>query len=413
MSTLPNPPRLVLEVKARPGIARARPEPPKAEAPKPEAAVTERAKPEAPKPGSAKTEPARTERANTDPPKAAPPKSEPPGAAGGSGPLKTEAARTERARPLPPKAELAQQAAAKSERAAAESKRSELAKLEPPKQEALRPDLPKPDLPKTVDKSKPVEAPNLPPPKPAQLPRREQNLIRALGLKISRVVIDAGHGGHDTGTIGPTGLMEKDLCLDVARRLGDLIAERIGAEVIYTRTTDEFVALEERTALANEKQADLFISIHANSSRLPSARGIETYYLSLRGDREALEVAARENAASSKSIHELQDLVTKIALTEKIAESREFAEQVQKSLFATMARDNGALRNRGVRKAPFVVLIGARMPSVLAEISFLSNPRDEKLLKTAGWRQRVAEALYSGVAGYARTLSRVEVASRD
>ncbi len=253
----------------------------------------------------------------------------------------------------------------------------------------------------------------LAPPKPAQpTSSGERDLIRALGLKISRVVIDAGHGGHDTGTVGPTGLMEKDLTLDIATRLGALITERIGSEVIFTRTDDTFIPLQDRTALANEKGADLFISIHANSSRLRAVRGIETYYLNLTGDREALETAARENAASQKSIHELQDLISKITLTEKISESREFASQVQRSLYSAVSRETGTLRNRGVRTAPFVVLIGARMPSVLAEVSFLSNPRDEKLLKTSAYRQKIAEALYKGLAAYAGTLSQVEVAKK-
>jgi N-acetylmuramoyl-L-alanine amidase len=206
--------------------------------------------------------------------------------------------------------------------------------------------------------------------------------------------------------------MEKDLTLDVATRLGELIRDRIGSDVIYTRGDDTFIPLEQRTALANEKQADLFISIHANSSSLRAVRGIETYYLNLTADREALEVAARENAASQKSIHDLQDVVSKIALTEKISESREFAAQVQRSLYATVSRNNTTLRNRGVRKAPFVVLIGAHMPSVLAEISFLSNTRDERLLKTPAYRQKIAEALYNGVASYARSLSQVEVAAK-
>ncbi len=286
-----------------------------------------------------------------------------------------------------------------------------LAKAELPKSE---PPVKRP-VPRAAEPPAPITQPPTPitQSKPAKLQGREQNLIRALGLKISRVVIDAGHGGHDTGTIGPTGLTEKELALDVATRLGALVSDRIGSEVIFTRAEDVFIPLEERTALANEKQADLFVSVHANSSRLAAARGIETYYLNLTADREALQVAARENAASNKSIHDLQDLVTRITLTEKIAESREFAGQIQRSLYATMARDNGTLRNRGVRKAPFVVLIGARMPSILAEISFLSNPRDEKLLKTAAYRQKIAEALFSGIASYARTLSRVEVASRD
>ncbi len=242
--------------------------------------------------------------------------------------------------------------------------------------------------------------------------RGERSLTRALGLKVARVVIDAGHGGHDTGTIGPTGLMEKELTLDLAHRLGELVSERLGSEVIYTRDDDTFIALEERTAIANEKQADLFISIHANSSRVKTARGVETYYLNFTADAEALEVAARENAASEKSIHDLQDLVKKITLTDKVNESREFALQVQRSLHRTASKDNAALRNRGVRKAPFVVLIGAQMPSVLAEVTFLSNPRDEKLLKGQEARQKLAEALFDGVSAYAQSLSRVEVAAK-
>ena len=242
--------------------------------------------------------------------------------------------------------------------------------------------------------------------------RGERSLTRALGLKVARVVIDAGHGGHDTGTIGPTGLMEKELTLDLAHRLGELVSDRLSSEVIYTRDDDTFIALEERTAIANEKQADLFISIHANSSRVKTARGVETYYLNFTADAEALEVAARENAASEKSVHDLQDLVKKITLTDKVNESREFALQVQRSLHRTASKDNAALRNRGVRKAPFVVLIGAQMPSVLAEVTFLSNPRDEKLLKGQEARQKLAEALFDGVAAYAQSLSRVEVAAK-
>jgi N-acetylmuramoyl-L-alanine amidase len=258
-----------------------------------------------------------------------------------------------------------------------------------------------------------AETVKLAPPKPAQpTSSGERDLVRALGLKVGRVVVDPGHGGHDTGTIGPSGLTEKEITLDIATRLGNLISDRIGSEVIFTRTDDTFIALEDRTGLANEKGADLFISIHANSSRARTVRGIETYYLNLTADPDALEVAARENAASRKSIHELQDLVSKITLTEKVSESREFATQVQRYLYAAAAKENGALRNRGIRKAPFVVLIGARMPSVLAEISFLSNPRDEKLLRTPAYRQKIAEALYNGVANYARGLSRMEVAAK-
>jgi N-acetylmuramoyl-L-alanine amidase len=240
----------------------------------------------------------------------------------------------------------------------------------------------------------------------------DRSLIRALGLKIGRIVVDAGHGGHDTGTIGPNGLQEKDLVLDVALRLGKLLERKLGAEVVYTRDDDTFIPLETRTAIANKHQADLFISVHANSSRDPKARGIETYYLNFTSNPEALEVAARENAVSEKSVFELQDLVKKIALKEKIEESREFATDVQGALFTGLSLKNAGLRNRGVKKAPFVVLIGANMPSILAEISFVSNPQDERRLKTPDYRQKIAEALFKGVSKYANGLSGVKTAGK-
>ncbi|MCU1308228.1 MAG: N-acetylmuramoyl-L-alanine amidase [Acidobacteriaceae bacterium] len=241
----------------------------------------------------------------------------------------------------------------------------------------------------------------------------ERSLIRALGLKIGKIVVDAGHGGHDTGTIGPKGLMEKDLVLDVALRLGKLLESKLGAEVVYTRDDDTFIPLETRTAIANKAQADLFISVHANSSRDATARGVETYYLNFTSNADALEVAARENAVSQKSVFELQDLVKKIALKEKIEESREFATDVQKALHAGLTTKNSNMRDRGVKKAPFVVLIGANMPSILAEISFVSNPGDEKRLQTPEHRQKIAESLFKGVSRYADGLSGVKVAGKS
>jgi N-acetylmuramoyl-L-alanine amidase len=234
----------------------------------------------------------------------------------------------------------------------------------------------------------------------------QSTLTRALGLKIGRIVIDAGHGGHDTGTIGPTGLMEKDLRLDVALRLGKIIQQRLpGADIVYTRSDDTFIPLEERTNIANQAKADLFISIHANSSQDHAARGVETYYLNLKGSAEAMEVASRENASSDQGIHDLEDMVKKIARNEKIDESKEFAEDIQDSLAKRMQKTSKTVKDRGVRKAPFVVLIGADMPSILTEISFLSNPADEKLLKQPEYRQRVAEGLYQGVASYLQSLN--------
>ncbi len=240
----------------------------------------------------------------------------------------------------------------------------------------------------------------------------DRSLIRALGLKIGKIVIDPGHGGHDTGTIGPDGLLEKDLVVDVGRRLGKLLETRLGAEVIYTRKDDTFIPLETRTAIANQEQADLFVSIHANSSRDPNARGVETYYLNFTSSPDALEVAARENAVSEKSIHELGDLVKKIALKEKIEESHEFASNVQEALHSGLATKNSGIRDRGVKKAPFIVLIGANMPSILAEISFVSNPSDERKLQTPEYRQRIAESLYRGISKYVSGLSGVKLASK-
>ncbi len=237
-----------------------------------------------------------------------------------------------------------------------------------------------------------------------------RSMVRALGLKINRIVVDAGHGGHDSGTLGPDGIQEKDVVLDVALRLGQLLKQRLGADVIYTRDDDTFIPLETRTAIANKAQADLFISVHGNSSPDPTARGVETYYLNFTTSADALEVAARENAVSDESIHQLSDLVKKIALQDKINESREFASDVQQSLYAGLEEGNPGLKDRGVKKAPFVVLIGANMPSILAEISFLTNPSDERELRDGAYRQRIAESLYRGVARYVGSLSGVRIA---
>lgn len=233
-----------------------------------------------------------------------------------------------------------------------------------------------------------------------------RSLIRSLGLKLSRVVIDAGHGGHDTGSIGPTGYAEKELVLDVGSRLKELIEMNLGAEVVMTRSDDRFVPLETRTGIANQQQADLFISIHANSSRVRSVRGVETFFLNFTSSREALETASRENAASERSIHELQDLVKKIMLRDKVDESRELAQHIQRAI----AGRKGAGTDRGVKQAPFIVLIGANMPSVLAEVSFISNPQEEKQIRTSTYRQAIAEALFDGVRSYAESLSGLKTA---
>ncbi len=232
-----------------------------------------------------------------------------------------------------------------------------------------------------------------------------QSMTRALGLKINRVVIDAGHGGHDQGTSGPNGLLEKDLTLDVAQRLGKLIEQHLGSEVIYTRSDDTYIGLKERTSIANRSKADLFLSIHANSSPASSVTGVETYYLNFTNSAESLSLAARENATSENSVYELKDLIQTITLHEKIEESKEFASCVQTSLQNFENRSFPQSKNRGIRKAPFVVLIGASMPSILAEVGFISNSHEESQLSKSAYRQKLAEALYAGVSKYAGSLS--------
>ena len=255
-----------------------------------------------------------------------------------------------------------------------------------------------------------AQAPPLAPPTVALPPQSNRagsySLARQLGLGARRIVIDAGHGGHDPGTIGRGGLMEKDLVLDVALRLEKMVRAELGAEVVLTRATDVFVPLEERTAIANSRGADLFLSIHANSSRNATARGIETYFLSFARNPHAEEVAARENAISAATMKDLQGLVKAIALSSKIEESRDFAASIQESMVSNL-RGRYPVADRGVHTAPFYVLIGANMPSILAEIAFVSNPEDERHLKTPDYRDTIAKSLLRGVRDYLEGLSRL------
>jgi len=247
------------------------------------------------------------------------------------------------------------------------------------------------------------------PPEPPELNRAgSYSLARQLGLGARRIVIDPGHGGHDPGTIGPGGLQEKDLVLDVSLRLEKLVRAELGAEVVMTRATDAYVPLEERTAIANSKGADLFLSVHGNASRDHSARGIETYFLSFAQDSHAAAVAARENAISAATLKDLQQLVKAITLNSKIDESRDFAASVQEAMVQNV-RQQHAVEDRGVHTAPFYVLIGANMPSVLAEIAFVTNPDDEKRLKTRDYRDLIARALLRGVKSYLEALNRTQM----
>ncbi len=229
------------------------------------------------------------------------------------------------------------------------------------------------------------------------------SIARQLGLGVSRIVIDPGHGGHDPGVLGK-GLSESALVLDIALRLEKLLLKEPGVEVVLTRRTDIYIPLEERTEIANRQDADLFLSIHANSGRNNAAKGIETYVLSFASSPEAEAVAARENSASAREMHQLPDIIKAIALNNKLDESRDLANMVQEALVTNLRKTNKEVRSRGVKKAPFVVLIGAAMPSVLAEISFVTNKQELELLKTAHYKQKIAESLQAAVLRYRRSL---------
>lgn len=238
------------------------------------------------------------------------------------------------------------------------------------------------------------------------------SLARQLGLSVSRIVIDPGHGGHDPGAQS-AGLSEAELVLDVALRLEELLLKQPGIEVALTRRDDVFIPLEERTAIANREGADLFLSIHANASRNASARGVETYFLNFATNPEAEAVAARENSASGRTMHSLPDIVQAIALNNKLDESRDFAAMIQQAIVRKLRPANRNLRDLGVKQAPFVVLIGAGMPSVLAEISFVTSRAEGRLLKTKNYRQRIAEALRDAIVRYQRSLKNVPTVAKQ
>ena len=255
----------------------------------------------------------------------------------------------------------------------------------------------------------PPPAPAAPPAPPPSSAAANANggfsLSRQLGLGIARVVIDPGHGGHDPGA-QVKDLTEADLVLDVALRLEKLLLQEPGVEVVLTRRTNAYVTLEERTAIANRSAADLFLSIHANASANQEVRGFETYFLNFAPNPAAEAIAARENAGSAKTMSSLPDIVKAIALNNKLDESRDFASMVQASMGERLRKANRNARNLGVKQAPFMVLIGATMPSVLAEVSFMTNRQEAGLLKTPAYRQQLAEALFGGVMKYQQSLKK-------
>jgi len=238
----------------------------------------------------------------------------------------------------------------------------------------------------------------------------EVTLAEQLGLKVRRVVIDAGHGGHDTGTVGPGGTQEKNVALAVALRLGQVLTDQ-GLEVLFTREEDHFVRLEDRARMANEAKGDLFISVHCNSGGESSWRGVETYSLNLTSDRYAIRLAARENTSSAKTMSDLQFLLADLATRAHTDESARLAERVQHSLVSRMSARYPKVKDRGRKEALFYVLLGAKMPAILVETGFLSNPEDEKRLATSGYEDEVARAIAAGVQdflGYRERLAKVD-----
>lgn len=265
-----------------------------------------------------------------------------------------------------------------------------------------------PAAPAAPPPAAPISTP--PPIAPAMNSGGKFSVARQLGLGISRIVIDAGHGGRDPGAIA-FGISESELVLDVALRLEKMLQQRSGFETVLTRKTEEYVALEERTDIANRESADLFLSIHANASANATAHGVETYFLNFALNPQAEAVAARENAASRRTMNSLPGIIEAITLNSKLNESRDFAVLVQQSLVRGLRQTDKTLKDLGVKQAPFMVLIGAAMPSALAEISFVTNRQEARLLKTSAYRQKIAESLLAGILKYQNALKKVQSAA--
>jgi N-acetylmuramoyl-L-alanine amidase len=256
----------------------------------------------------------------------------------------------------------------------------------------------------------PVPEPAAKPLPPATNSSGKFSVARQLGLGVSRVVIDAGHGGQDPGA-SAFGISEAELVLDVALRLEKLLQQQPGIEVVLTRRTNDYLSLEERTEIANREGADFFLSIHANASANAAASGVETYFLNFALNPQAEAVAARENAASGKTMSSLPDIIKAITLNSKLNESRDFAGSIQRALVRGLRPGNKTVKDLGVKQAPFMVLIGAAMPSVLAEISFVTNRQEARRLKSASYRNSIAEALLDGILRYQASLKKVQTAA--
>lgn len=228
----------------------------------------------------------------------------------------------------------------------------------------------------------------------------DPTLIQQLGLKVNKIVLDPGHGGKDPGAVGKGGLKEKDVTLKLGKMLRDNLHSKLNSKIIMTRDTDIFIPLEERTAIANSQDADLFVSIHINASPKRTATGIETYILNISNDEEAKRVAARENATSKRSVSDLEFILNDLIKTAKTNDSSRLATSVQERLVQNLKAKYGDIRSNGVKGAPFYVLVGTKMPSILVEVSFISNPEDEKKLQDEEYLNEVVEGISNGLMQY-------------
>jgi N-acetylmuramoyl-L-alanine amidase len=250
------------------------------------------------------------------------------------------------------------------------------------------------------------EMPAVESPKPAQPTKEGYSMARQLGLGIKRIVIDPGHGGKDPGAIGRSGTMEKKIVLDICQRLKKLLDTSNSLEVIMTRETDIYVPVENRTVIANQKRADLFISVHANSNPSKKRSGVETFYLNFSQDPSVIRTAALENATSSKNLSEMKSILEKIAKNSKVMESKELANDIQKNLVLAIRKLHKDVVDLGYKGGPFWVLIGVETPSILVEASYLSNSKEESRLKKAQYRQQIAQGIYNGIKEYMNSLGK-------
>jgi len=233
------------------------------------------------------------------------------------------------------------------------------------------------------------------------------SLARQLGLNVKRIVLDPGHGGRDPGCLSGGGIKEKTIVLNLAKILARKIREKLGCEVFLTRDRDTTLSLERRTAIANMKKADLFVSLHINAHRNRRISGVETYFLNMATDERAVMVAARENATSEKNISDLQAILNDLMLNTKINESSRLAHEVQKEIVRNLRRRYKKVRSLGVKQAPFYVLIGAQMPAILVETGFLSNPSERKRLLSKAYQERLAEGIVAGIDAYIKSIDQV------